>query len=485
MARGPEDGDALERRLLKRVSNLLTELGLAHSRSPLVVAVSGGPDSLALLLLLDRLRLALGLSLHVAHLDHSLREDAQEDARFVEGVSRKLDLPLTVGKENVESYRASRGLSLEEAAREVRYSFLSSVATAEVAIGVALGHTADDQVETILMHLVRGSGLAGLAGMSPLGYWPSPVAEAKVALVRPLLEVTRDETEAYCRHRGVSPREDYTNRSMQFTRNRIRLDLIPKLREYNPRFSDALQRLGRSAAQDQEYFLDMAAIAKERLTQATEEGLETDRREFNALPAALKIQLLRLMYQEISGSMLGLESRHLEDMMTLSRGRAGTRLDLPQGLAFSVDYKFLRLGLAKGKASNSSILVGEHPLELPGEALLPGWIVQAHLTRGDEAFDEIGGYAARLDKDAVGSHLYVRGRQVGDRFHPLGMTKSKKLQDFLVDAKVPREMRDRIPLVVSERGIVWVVGHRIAHWARLTRDTQEVLELNFSPTSPT
>ncbi|MBI2855463.1 MAG: tRNA lysidine(34) synthetase TilS, partial [Chloroflexi bacterium] len=346
-------------------------------------------------------------------------------------------------------------------------------------------HTADDQVETILMHLVRGSGLAGLAGMSSLGYWPSPTAERKIALVRPLLEVSRAETEAYCRQRGVTPREDPTNQSPQFTRNRVRSDLIPRLMEYNPRFLEALLRLGRSAARDQEYLVGQASIAREGLAKATKEGFEIDRMAFNSLPAALRAQLLRLLYQETTGSMRGLESRHLEDMIRLSGGRVGTHLDLPQGLAFFVGYHTMKLGSARGETYGLPPLVGEHPLEVPGQTLFPGGKVQARLGGVYEAFDDLGGNVARLDKEAAGGHLRVRGRRAGDRLQPLGMATSKKLQDFLVDAKVPRAMRDGIPLVVSERGIVWVVGHRIAHWARVTGDTREVLELRFSPTSST
>ena len=264
-----DGGLALERRLLKETKRLLTELGLAHSRQALVAAVSGGPDSMALLLLLDRLKQPLGLELHVAHLDHGLRGlESREDARFVEKVALDMDLPVTLGWEDVESYRRDRGLSLEEAAREARYSFLSGVATAQGASAVVLGHTSDDQVETILMHLLRGSGLAGFAGMSPIAYWPSNHHKERVALARPLLDTTKEETAAYCRLRGVTPRQDTSNLSMKLTRNRIRLELLPYLREYNPRIREALLRLSGSAAQDLAYLLEAAGQAVERLAVA-------------------------------------------------------------------------------------------------------------------------------------------------------------------------------------------------------------------------
>ncbi|MBF8268222.1 MAG: tRNA(Ile)-lysidine synthetase [Dehalococcoidia bacterium] len=489
MGRGSEDGAALERRLLKEVGRLLKELGFVQSRQPLIVAVSGGPDSLALLLLLAQLRQPLALSLHVAHLDHGLRgQESQRDAKFVEEVAHSLDLPVTLEREEVSSYRTAHHLSLEEAAREVRYSFLSRVAIAQEAAAVALGHTADDQVETILLHLLRGSGLAGLAGMSPLAYWPSSRHDHPVALVRPLLEVGREETESYCRWKGVTPRDDPSNRSLLFTRNRVRFDLLPRLRAYNPRLREAMVRLGRSAAQDQAYILGEATQARERLAVNTGEGVRVERKGFAALPPALKRHLLRLIYQELRGSTLGLEHRHLEEMVKLSQGETGRRVSLPGGLAFSVDYDFLRLGPGRARAPVSPALSGEYPLDIPGNTRLPGWSVQAHLSEDmgcSSSLDVQDAHAARLDGERVGRHLYVRGRRAGDRFHPLGMETPKKLQDFLVDAKVPRDRRDTLPLVLSEKGIVWVVGHRIAHWARLREDTTVALGLEFSPETAT
>jgi tRNA(Ile)-lysidine synthase len=486
MGRGPEDGLVLERRLLRAVSRLLRKLGLVQNCQPLIVAVSGGPDSLALLLLLAELRQTLGLSLHVAHLDHGLRgQESQGDAQFVAETARRLNVPVTLERGDVESHRISRGLSLEEAAREVRYSFLSRVAAAQGAAAVALGHTADDQAETILMHLLRGSGLAGLTGMSPLAYWPSPHHSQRVALVRPLLKVTREETRSYCLWKGVTPRDDSSNLSLQFTRNRLRADLLPRLRSYNPRFQEALLRLGRSATHDQAYILEEAARARERLAVDSGEGITIERAGFVVLPPTLKRHLLRLIYQEIKGSSHGLEHQHLEGMVRLSQGGTGKEMHLPDGLVFSVGHDLVRLSFGGGRASDAPVIAGEYPLMVPDDIRIPGWTIKSCLSQGKGASPYTGAYAVRLDVGSVGRRLLVRGRRPGDRFHPLGMTGSKKLQDFMVDAKVPREMRDRVPLVLSEKGIAWVVGHRIAHWARMGEDTVEVVELEFSPAPAT
>ena len=165
----------------------------------------------------------------------------------------------------------------------------------------------------------------------------------------------------------------------------------------------------------------------------------------------------------------------------MAQGRTGKQIDLPNGLVFSVGHEFLRLGLGKGKAPDAPIVVGEYPLMVPGDVEIPGWTIKARLSPGTGVVPTVGAYAARLSEGSVGRRLLVRGRRPGDRFYPLGMTGSKKLQDFMVDEKVPRKMRDRVPLVLSDERIAWVVGHRIAHWARLTEDTTDVVDLEFSP----
>ena len=486
MNSSPNSGAALERKLLKVVERLLRGLEPDPGRSPLVVAVSGGPDSLALLLLLNKLRETLGLTLHAAHLDHGIRgESAERDALFVEETAAGLGLPVTLGKEDVKSYMAGRGLSTEEAAREVRYAFLSRVAAEQGAACVALGHTADDQAETVLMHILRGSGLTGLAGMSPLSYRPSAQGGGRTALLRPLLDVTREETAAYCRWKGVTPRDDPTNRSLEFTRNRTRLELIPFLANYNPRIREALLRLSASAVHDQGYIFAEAKQAMGALAAADGDGVLLEREGFAASHPAIKRRLLRLAYQEITGSAEGLEHSHVEGMVRLSERGAGRSLDLPEGITFSVGYDYLALSANAAGARGRPVLRGEHPLPVPGAIRIPGWNITATLQAYDGKPQNAGAYTARLDAERVGLSLLVRGRRPGDRFAPLGMAGSKKLQDFMVDARITAEARDGVPLVVSEEGIAWVVGHRIAHWARVTGDTHKVLALKFSPAGAT
>ena len=481
-----DSGAALERKLLKGVERLLRDVDPALVNVPIVVAVSGGADSLALLLLLAQLKETLGLTLHVAHLDHGLRgSSARSDALFVEDTARELSLSLTLGMEDVNSYRSERGLSLEEAAREVRYSFLSRVA-AELGSGaIALGHTADDQAETILMHILRGSGLTGLAGMSPLSHWPSSRHKEPIALLRPLLSVPRSETEAYCRFKGVTPRDDRTNRSLEFTRNRTRLELIPILSGYNPRIREALQRLSASAALDQDYIIGEARQALDELSTPDGNAIRIERSGFAALHPALKRHLLRLAYQQLTGSVAGLGYSHVEAMIRSSEAGTGRSVNLPGSLVFSVGYDTLNLSADGHRGADADVPVEEYPLSIPGETRTQGWNVTARLLANAGGPLDTGAYSALLDAERAGGSLHLRGRRPGDRFTPLGMTGAKKLQDFMVDARIPADSRDGVSLVVSERGIVWVVGHRIADWAKVRDDTSQILALEFSESNAT
>ena len=478
-------GSHPERRLLAGVERILAGLlpGLTSRR--IVAAISGGPDSMALLLLLQRLRGQLSFDLHVAHANHGLRgEEAREDARFVESAARDMGLPVTLGRLDVNALRAGRRMSVEEAAREARYAFLVETASGLGASAIALGHTADDQAETVLMHLLRGSGADGLAGMPVVSHVPASRYGERMALVRPLLDFTKAETRAYCELRGVTPREDYSNSSLEFTRNRVRLELMPQLERYNPRFREALLRLSASTSHDIDFLAQAAADARRRLEAAAEpSGIAVSRAGFEALHPAVHRHLLRLVYRELAGGTKELTHRHVEDMVRLSSGRTGAWLDLPGGLRFEVGYDTLRLAPVGDLPEKAPPIVGEHALSIPGQTCVGEWCVHAEVLTPVRGLAEGGRNLAVLDADRAGHRLCVRSRRPGDRITPLGMTGSRKVQDVMVDDKTPAAERDRVHLVVSENGVVWVVGHRLAHWARVTEETERVLRLEFRPAS--
>ena len=285
--------------LERQVAENLQRAGLSRNAATIVVACSGGPDSTALLVALKRLRYSHGLSLHVAHLNHDFRgAEADHDAAFVQRLADGLGLPCSIDKRDPVAYQRSRGLSsFEQAAREMRYSFLHSVAAAVEASAVALGHTSDDQAETVLLHILRGSGLQGLRGMAQISEWPWPTVEPGPTLFRPLLNASKADTAAYCRAQGRTYREDSGNYLWRFTRNRVRLDLMPRLaRDYNPRVRDALLRLSRTAANEADYLDTEVDRAWDSMAAHEQGSVSLDARELAALHPALQRRALRRAY---------------------------------------------------------------------------------------------------------------------------------------------------------------------------------------------
>ena len=481
-------GDSVVDRVHREVEAALR--GPAAGASSLVVAVSGGPDSMALLHALLHLRCRLGLSLRGAHLDHGLRGDAgADDAAFVAGVFDAAEMPCDVEKADVAAYRTAHRLSLEQAAREVRYAFLARVYREHGADAIALGHTADDQAETILMHVVRGSGLTGLRGMEASS--SRRVEGTEVRSVRPLLGITRADTEAYCRTLGLRPRMDESNRSPQFTRNRVRAELLPLLEELNPSVRDALLRLSTAATRELSYLDSEAEKVWEDAADVRQDRVALDRRTVSRLPTALRTHLLRRAVGAVKGDLEGVHMRHVDDMMRLLKGPAGRAIDLPGGLRFHVCYDEVIIAHADAELCPLPRLEGEHPLAVPGETSAGNWTVDVRLVdnpgadalrdAGDGRGEAFENPVARLSPGAISGGLVLRTRWPGDRFHPLGAPGSKKLKDFMGDAKVPASWRDRVPLLVNPRGIAWVAGWRIAEWCRATPGDRQVVEISLRP----
>jgi len=505
--------------LEQRVLHFIQEHHLVSSQSRLLVAVSGGPDSVCLLHILVKLQEELGIRLHVAHLNHQLRgAESKADAQYASNLARRLGIPATIEQRDVKAYQKDKHISLEEAAREVRYTFLAQVAKAIGASQVAVGHTMDDHIETILMHLVRGTGTRGLRGLQPHTEWQS--SGNSLIIIRPLLQVSREETANYCHGHKLMPRIDTSNLSLSPLRNRIRYQLLPLLKSYNPQVTEALLRTA-SIASD-----DLAVIDKDgsqlwaEIAQRQENTIILDKERLLELPPALKRHLLRMSIEKLLGNVKDIEMRHIEEIMSALTKPAGKRLSLPGGLIFSVEYNRYLIGQDREALSPFPTLGGELPLKLPGKTLLPGWHVEATIIPPEAMKDDAGGhiegslkglrpfktyispsckelhihimergtkgvrlinnlFTAYFDLDKTGDKLVVRGRKTGDRFQPLGMSQPKKLGEFMIDAKIPQAWRERIPLVCSPQHILWVVGWRIDDRVKVTEQTERVLCLKF------
>jgi tRNA(Ile)-lysidine synthase len=484
-----------------------------------VVAVSSGADSLCLLGTLHALcgpgKAWPDIALVVAHLDHGLRGAAgQADAKWVVAHAARLGLPGRLGTADVTVLSRSTGEGVEAAARRARYAFLREVARAEAAERICVGHTRDDQVETLVLQWLRGSGLTGLGGMRPLA--------GDVA--RPLLDLARWQTEAYCEARGWTPRVDPTNADRRYRRNRVRHDLLPTLKEYNPNLAVTLARNARLLADDEDYLEERTADAWEAVVRVAPEGrVALDAHVLASLPAALRRRVLRRAAAQLVDGAPALEARHVAALEALVAPTAkGRALHLPAGLRARVEASLLVLErrqapVAATKETRMGSACGAQvtavtALPVPGCVAVPGtsWRVRAMLleagngspppgaeepwrtsepagwggaavTPDAAAAAEGAQLRAYVDADAASAPLYVRTWQPGDRFRPLGMAGEKKLQDYFVDAKVARSERQRIPLIWGPRHLLWVGGHRVDDRVRLTPGTQRVLALRLEP----
>jgi tRNA(Ile)-lysidine synthetase-like protein len=450
-----------------------------------LVGVSGGQDSLCLVHALCRLQALHGWSLRAACVDHGLRAASAAEAEHVARLLRAWGVPVHVTRVDVPTYRRRERLNVQQAARYARYQALAGDALAVGAAAVAVGHTADDVAETLLLHLLRGAGLDGLAALPlwqalpraalgpPLDARPLPDA---LSVLRPLLAVARADTAAYCAEHGLAPMGE----AGPYRRDRLRAELLPQLERYNPAARQALARAARALGEERaalEQVVDQLWASHARPEgDALAFGVDT----WEAVPPALRKRLLRRGMVVLAGSDAGLSARTLAAALGLARAQPGRGLDLPGGLRLTREPGALRLA-RRGEA----VVAPAEPLPLPvpGRVLLPGVGIIA-ASRGAAAPARWPAATAAecwLDAAAVGERLLVRWRRPGDRFQPLGMTASKRLQDFLVDAHVPREARARLPLVVADRGIAWVVGQRIADWARARPESEALLHLTFEP----
>ncbi len=467
--------------LEQRVLHFIREQHLMSGQQKLLVAVSGGPDSVCMLHILSNLQKELGVTLHVAHLNHLLRgAEAEADADFVADLARRLGIAATIEQRDVKAYHAERHLSLEEAAREVRYAFLAGVAGSIGADRAAVGHTMDDHVETILMHLIRGSGTRGLRGLQPISRWRA--AGASLTIIRPLLPISREETASYCQFHQLEPRIDASNLSLSPLRNRIRHKLIPLLQGYNPRVTDALLRTARIVADDIAFIDSEAADMWRIVAREQENTITLDRERLAPLPAALKRHILRMSIEKLLGDLRDIEARHIEQIIDALDKPAGKRISLPGGLTFATEYNKYRLGPEAPALSPFPPLGAEFKLKVPGETRRHGWQIKATvISRGDMKEDD-DRFTACFDFDRTGDKLTVRARQPGDRFQPLGMGEPKKLNEFMIDAKIPRAWRGRIPIVCSPNHILWIAGWRIDERVRVTAATRTVLRLKMERT---
>jgi tRNA(Ile)-lysidine synthase len=465
--------------LAERTAQTLTKYQLLVPKARVLAAVSGGADSVCLLHILAGLQKQFKFSLSVAHVNHRLRPEAGEDARYVEALAAKLKLPFAHRAVNVKALASRKKLSLEDAARQARYRALEKIAKQFDADAIALGHTTDDQVETIVLNLLRGGGPEGMAGM-PI---TRPLGKAKI--IRPLLEISKAETEQYCRDHKLTFRFDASNLDTSILRNRLRHKILPILRAEQPALDKVLLRQGEIFRAEDEYLRQQAGIALAEVTLVkTANAITFSIKKLIALPEVLARRVVREALRELRQGRQPLGLEQVERVLTLAKtGKTGKGLDLGEGLWVEKSYQILKLQRSPIKSLSVERSAFSGFLPLPGKIRVGRQIISAKLIKRERVKDltaDAGGKIAYLDAGYSNPEEkpIVRLPQPGDRFRPLGGG-TLKLQDFFVNLKIPRAEREQIPLVCLGGKIAWVAGYRIAEAFKITQNSKIILRLEI------
>ncbi len=444
-----------------------------------MVAVSGGPDSVALLSLFNGLRDEWRLKLHVVHFDHGLRgRESDADVLFVRTLCEGLAVPCIVKRLAMNGAdRRSQGSSLQEYARNRRYHELASLAEELDADKIAVGHTADDQVETMIMWMVRGAGTKGLSGIPPV---------RPPHIIRPLLSTSRAELLEYLQVRKLSYRIDSSNDKPIYLRNRIRHEVMPILKQYNPNLIRAVARQA-DVVRAEDRYLDQ--LAREALVQVQQskakQRLTLHRTRLLNLPLAMQRRVLRMAIREVSGTLTMTGFDTIEAGLThIVSAQSGLSVDV-NGVSIVREYDQVHVCSFQGEWVTTRT---SKPMDVPSQVVWPltgqSMDVSTALSVTQEAVKQMNGSQVRFDADTCSSSLVLRNWSPGDHFFPLGMGgKRKKLQDFFSDIKLARSLRHTIPLLVAPEGIVWVGGHRLDHRFRVTTSTRHVFVANLSEVS--
>lgn len=471
--------------MLKTLAQSLLTEQLIDKDDRIVVGVSGGPDSIALLHLLLELNRTdeWRLDLHIAHLNHKIRgQDAEQDAVFVQATADRLSLPCTIDSRDIPTMAKQQSISIEETGRQERYAFFGRVCLRTGAKIIAVGHHADDNAETILHRIFRGTGLRGLGGIPPT----RPLApDSDVRIVRPLLKITRQSLLNYLTDAGVDYREDHTNDFNEPMRNRIRNNIIPLIEsDVNAQVREALTRLGEQAQWLQEFLGEtVQRTFNTIIISHTDQEIILNADVLSRKSRIVQTELIRMAYRSFGLGEQNLAFTHLVSVLEIIADFAsGKQATLPGGMTIEKRYHQLIFSLPSDEPRES--MAPEIVLHLPGLTLLPMRRLEIECTVKDVATTDIPQLRHTgtpmeeyIDYNTVLPPLVVRSRRVGERFFPLGAPGTKKLADFLSDSKVDPKEREKVAVLCDHLGPIWVIGHRIDDRVKLTELTSKVLHL--------
>jgi tRNA(Ile)-lysidine synthase len=450
--------------IVTRVDQAIIKHGLLSHGDPVLIAFSGGPDSLALLHIVNKLKDKYDIKLAAAHLDHGIRPASAKDREFCHEICQKLHIKFYSKRLNIPALAKKQGLSIEEAGREARYGWFESLSENYGYHKIATGHTLDDSVETILFNMARGCGLSGLSGI--------PLMRGKI--IRPLLDLEKMELLEWLKAHNIKYLQDITNRSVAYSRNRIRLNILPELEKINPATKRNIARLSRIVGDELEFFERITvSVYKDVLHEAGKSKIVLDLAKLVQYDKSLIKKVLNEAIKKLSGDAVALSSQNLARALSIIDGDSGRKAPLARG--FYIEKSQGRIAILNAPTRSLTI-----SLDIPGKIELPDGLLEARIIGKDNMWGlDRANLNVYLDYGKM-KNIAVRYWQDGDKIRPFGMNGHRLLSDIFIDCKIPEFEREAVPLLISENKIAWIVGIMISDDFKVTDQTQEVLNLRYA-----
>ena len=460
--------------LYKKVMSYIRDNNLIRSGDKILVALSGGPDSVCLLNILYNLKDKLDIEIGSAHLNHMLRDkDAFEDEEYVKDLCENLNIPCFVKRVDINKYSKEKKMSSEMAGRDSRYNFFEEVIKKHGYNKIAVAHNENDQAETVIMRMMRGTGLEGLTGIK---------SKRKDGIIRPILCLKRNEIEDYCKENNLNPRIDKSNHERIYSRNRVRLDILPYMKEhFNDDIVETLNRMVLLLQKDNEFIEEYSKRCYNKYCKTKINELIIKKELFKDEMDSIISRVIIMAFKNISNSHENFEMKHINQITSLSKNSTGKKINLTNNIVCENLYGdiIFKSNQSQNKNNNNKVLIKKE--EFSNNIYFEDYEIKFQVIDNNykEKFPK-NDLIKLFDYDKIKRDILIRHRKDGDKIVPLGMNGSKKIKDIFMDLKIPRDDRDEIPIVCFDDEISWVVGCKTSQKFKITKDTKKILKIAFS-----
>ncbi len=459
--------------LIEKIRQTIEREKLIENHDKILIALSGGPDSVCLLHALKNLEINYNIKIYAAHLNHKIRGiEAQKDALYAAKLCDELEIPFFVKAIDVPAYAKDKKMTMEEAARKLRYDMLFEVKRRIGANKIAVAHNLDDQAETVLMRLIRGTGITGLKGMD---------YKREDGVIRPLMDTLKVDILSYCEKNNLKPRIDHTNLETEYTRNKIRIKLLPFIeQEFSSNIKDTISRMANILREDSDYLeVEAQKIFESQVLELSDTKIRLDIEELRSIHSSLAKRLIRIAIKNMYKTLDGVDNIHIEDVLSLVRNNKNQiKLNLPKGLMVYKTSDNLIFSFEEISFENKNY---NYILKVDGYIEIDeiGRRIESKVMSKEKCMTlPTGQYTKAFDYDKIKGDLIVRSRLEGDRMKPMGLGGTKKLKDILIDLKIPREKRNSIAILSDDKGILWLMGHRISEDYKIDENTKRVIRIS-------